>query len=835
MTSSSGLARAGAALVLALSVASPVLATAAAPQPKPHPRPYGRGQARYHATAIAPYTFENTVLRVRFDFAKGIVYGQATDVVHAKADGLATLPFDSVGLVYSAVTVNGAPAAYRVAGDRLYVDLAQPAKAGDRLAVVATYTARPTRGIYFIRPDRFYPAMQPEIWSQGEAEDNRRWFPTWDEPNEKTPVEEIVTVPAGWSVIANGALKSHTTDANGTTFDWVMPGPISTYLIAFAAGPYVRFHTATARPDGTPIPVDYYTSAADAKWATACFGNTKDIVAYFQRIIGVPYPWEKYDQTTVERFTAGGMENASATTQTESAIHAPWANVIRPCDGLVSHELAHQWWGDDVTAADWANIWINEGYATYFADLWAEHKFGEAQFQYQRYHEQQSAFGETKHYWRPIVDYVYGSAMDSFDSSGYPRPGAVLHMLRYMYGDAKFFGALKSYLNEYQHKNADTHQFFAAFSKPLGADLGWFEHEWFYRAAFPHYFVKQTYDAASKTLTLDVTQKSHDGAPFRMPVDVAVYVNGAGQTFQFVADANHQVERIRNVAAKPQMVLFDPNNNILRLLDFKKSVQDLGYQALHAPYVSDRLWAIDQLGNAGKGDLALAKTFVRDAVIGDPFYGVRVDALDTAAAMGDADTIRAALHDSDVRVQIAAAGAVSELDKPNDAALVTDLKSLVDATNPALVGAALSALGATKAPGVYPILVAGLKRHAFREPIVGGAVDGLGSYGDLRAVALIEPFAAYGADESIRGTAIGALADLDPRSASTLAYISAIAKNDPYFRARSSAIRALGKIGSAATVPLLTWIEKHDTEDGNRNAAWDAIQTIKDRSHRKKR
>jgi len=835
MTSSSGIVRVGAALILALSVASPVLATTVAPQPKVHPRPYGRGAATYHATAIAPYSFENTILRVHFDVAKGIVYGEATDVVHAKADGLTTLPFDSVGLTYSSVTVNGAPAIYRVADDHLYVDLAQPAKAGDRFAVVATYTTTPTRGIYFIRPDKYYPKMQPEIWSQGETEDNRRWFPTWDEPNEKTPVEEIVTVPAGWTVIANGALKSHTNGANGATFDWVMPGPISTYLIAFSAGPYVKFHTATTRPDGTAIPVDYYTSAADAKWAPACFGNTKDIVAYFQHIIGVTYPWQKYDQTTVERFTAGGMENASTTTQTEFAIHAPWANVTKPCDGLVSHELAHQWWGDDVTTADWPNIWINEGYATYFADLWAEHKFGEAEFQYERYHEQQSSFGETKRYWRPIVDYVYASANDSFDSSGYPRPGAVLHMLRYMYGDAKFFGALKSYLTEYQHKNADTHQFFAAFSKPLGANLGWFEHEWFYRAAFPHYFVKQSYDAAGKTLTLDVTQKTHDGAPFRMPVDVAIYVNGKGRTFQFVADSSHQIERIPNVAARPQMVLFDPNDNILRLLDYRKSVQDLGYQALHAPYVSDRLWAIAQLGDASKADLPLAKSFVRDAVIGDPFYGVRVDALDTAGALGDADTIRAALHDSDIRVQIAAANSVSDLDQPNDVALVTDLKSLVNATNPALVGAVLSGLGATKAPGVYPILVAALKRHAFREPIIGGAVDGLGSYGDVRAVALIKPFAAYGADESIRGTAIGALATLDGKSPGTFAFIRYIAGADPYYRARTSAIRALGKIGSASTIPFLTRIEKYDTEPANQNAAWDAIQNIKDRSHRKHR
>ncbi|MDQ2993093.1 MAG: hypothetical protein M3R30_09790 [Candidatus Eremiobacteraeota bacterium] len=320
-----------------------------------------------------------------------------------------------------------------------------------------------------------------------------------------------------------------------------------------------------------------------------------------------------------------------------------------------------------------------------------------------------------------------------------------------------------------------------------------------------------------------------------MPVAVAVYVNGKGRTFQFVADSTHQIERIPNVAEQPQMVLFDPNNNVLRQLDYVKSVQELGYQALHAPYVSDRLWAIDRLGKASKADTALAKSFVRDAVIADTFYGVRIDALGAATALDDADTVRAALHDTDIRVQMAAAGAVGDLEHPNNAALVTDLKSLVNAHNPALAGAILSALGATKAPGIYPMLVAGLGRHAFREPIVAGAVDGLAAYGDLRAMPLIKPFAIYGADESIRPSTIAAVATLDPKSASTLAFITAIAKTDPYYRARSSAVRALGKIGNASTIPVLQWIEKNDTELNTQNGAWDAIQSIKDRLKHKAR
>ncbi|HEY5258736.1 MAG TPA: M1 family aminopeptidase [Candidatus Baltobacteraceae bacterium] len=821
-------------IVLAAAYAGTAVA---APGPKFHPRPYGRGGAVYRKTAISPYRFDNTRLDLRFDFGKGIVYGHETVTIRPKADGLTVVPFDSVGIVYSAVTVNGQPVQYRADSSHLYVSLAQPANVNDALTIEATYTATPTRGIYFIRPDNYYPKMQPEIWSQGEAIDNRRWFPTWDEPNEKTPVEQAITVPNGWEVTANGALKAHSANADGTTtWDWVMAKPISTYLVAFSAGPYAHFHTVTLRPNGTQIPVDYLTSHADAKWATLCFGNTHDIVAFFQKTIGITYPWPKYDQTTVERFTAGGMENASATTQTELAIHPPSYDAVNSCNGLVSHELAHQWWGDDVTMSDWSNVWINEGYATYFQELWSQHFYGDAEFQYERYHAQQGYFGETKRYWRPIVDYVYNSPMDSFDDSGYQRPGQVLHMLRYMEGDARFFKALHDYLSAYEGKNASTGQFFAAIDASLGENLDWFQHEWFFRPAYPHYFVKQSYNATAKTLTLDIKQLTHDGPPFRMPIVVSVYVGGAGRDFRFVDDRTRQSVTIPNVASQPQMVLFDPNNNVIRQLDYVKSVQELGYQTLHAPYVSDRLWAIAQLGNATGNDRGLARQFVRDAVIHDPFYGVRADALDAAASLDDAGTIDSGLFDGDIRVKIAAANAVGELAHPDDAMLRADLKTMTTVRNALVAGAAYAGLGATKAPGLYPTLLAGLKRHAFREPIIRGAISGLQAYDDAAAIAAIRPFAAYGADESVRPVAIaalGALAHGHPASVQSL--LLRIAQNDPYYRARSAAVRALGKLGQASAIPALQSIQRDDTEDSVQSAAWDAVADIKDAQRKPKR
>ena len=782
------------------------------------------GHVWYHPTAIAPYRFENTTVKVRFDFGKGIVYGEETAIVRPKRDGLLTLPFNTLGIHYKSITVNGTPAAYSFDDQHqlVRVRLAQPASPSDTLSVQFTYWAQPQRGLYFIRPDKGYPNVTPEIWSQGEMIDNRRWFPTWDEPNEKTPSELIITVPKGWTAVANGSLKAHSSDASGEVYDWISPHPKSTYLIAFAAGPLSMHHTEL----GT-LPVDSYVQPPHAGWNAPCFGDTKDIVAYFQQILNVPFPWEKYDQATAERFTYGGMENASITIQTDRALHPPVVNEESPCDGLVAHELAHQWFGDDASLADWSNTWLNEGFATYFEELWGEKHFGQSDFEYERYNAQQSYFGETKNYFRPIVTYVYNDPLDLFDASGYPRPGQVLHMLRYMYGDARFFKALHDYLNAYQYQNADTAQFFDVVGKSLGTDLTWFKNEWFYRAAYPNYIVKQRYNHSRGTLTLDVTQKNHDGKPFRMPIVIEAYFGGHVKRVQPVIDKNHQIVTISGVTSKPQMVLFDPDNNVIRKLTFDKPVSELAYQAMHAQHIADREWALDQLSNQ-KG--AAATRAVAAVALHDPFYGVRSDAVADSAAFDDADTVARALRDPDKRVRIAAEGAAGMLRHATPRVLALLHAMTVDA-DPNIAGDALAALGQLKARGAYGLLVSSLNRASFHDLIASGALNGLAALGDMRAFALIKARTAYGTPENERNAAVTALARLAAHAKKpqlALGLLEQLAQHDALITTRISATRALGLLGDPAAIPVLRRIEANDSQQAVQRGAFNSIYAIGD-------
>ena len=799
--------------------------------PTPQPRPFGMGHVWFHPTAIAPYRFENTIIRVHFDIRRGIVYGDETAIVHPKHDGLRTLPFNTLGIHYQRVTVNGTPVRYTFdnAHQLVNVQLPSPAAAGARLAVEFSYWVKPQRGVYFIRPDKAYPNITPEIWTQGEMIDNRRWFPTWDEPNEKTPSELIVTVPRGWTVVANGSVKMHRHTISEDIWDWNSPHPKSPYLIAFAAGPLSENHTTLGS-----LPVDSYVQPKYASLNALCFGDTKDIVGYFQDLLHVPFPWLKYDQITAERFTYGGMENASATIQTDRALHLPIENTESPCDGLVAHELAHQWFGDDASLQDWSNTWLNEGYATYFEELWGEKHFGEADFEYERYNAQQEYFGETKNYFRPIVDYNYNDPLDLFDASGYPRPGQVLHMLRYMYGDQRFFGALHDYLLAYQYKNANTHQFFAVIGKSLGTDLTWFMNEWFYRAAYPNYIVTQKYDAAQHTLTFDVRQKNHDGKPFRMPVVIEAYFNGHVQRIQPTIERNHQVVTMSGVTGKPQMVLFDPNNNVLRKLTFKKSIAELAYQAVNAKHVGDREWALEQLSDYAKmkGGRARAQAMhaVHEMALFDRFYGVRSDAVAASAQFGDAGSVLAALHDSDKRVRIAAEHAAGTL-KQSAPAVARALHTLANDPDPNVAGGALAALGALKAPGAYALLVAAVNHPSFHDAIASGALNGLGALGDMRAFDLVKARTAYGTPEYERNAAVMAMARLAAHAKKpdlALSTLLEMVQHDPIISTRISATRALGMLGDSAAIPVLKHVEANDSQQAVQRGAWNAILTIGD-------
>src|ERR1700730_11054219 len=379
------------------------------------------------------YDLQHSRIAIRFEVGQKKIIGDVTHTVSVLRNGLDKLSFDSVGLHIQSVTVNKASAKFATTENKLNVSLPKAAKPGDRFEVEIKYDGKPSKGIYFILPDKDYPNRPKQIWTQGESEDTRFYLPTYDYPNDRLTTETMVTVPASWITVSNGKLISVSDAGKGLkTWYWKESLPSSTYLITVVAGEFDE-----VKDSWRGIPVDYFAPKGRGDRLQINYGRTPEMMELFSKKFGVPYPWEKYDQTMVDEFVAGGMENSSATTNTSASLTNPKLvpEYISNQDDLISHELTHQWFGDLVTCKAWSDIWLNEGFATFGETMWTEAHYGKDFADYNRWKASRAWFHETSLYNKPIVRHDFAEDSDEFDGNAYGKAGWVIDMLRYQLGE----------------------------------------------------------------------------------------------------------------------------------------------------------------------------------------------------------------------------------------------------------------------------------------------------------------------------------------------------------------------------------------------------------------
>ena len=415
-----------------------------APQQKP--RAYALADAKPHFAPDRPCDIVHIALTLQLDIAQQSLRGTCATTVRAVQEAVPGLTLDAVDLqIVQVRQAGGATLPYDYDGQRLRVTFPEPLHHDAPATVEVDYSVtKPRLGLYFITPDAAYPHKPVQVWSQCQDEDARYWFPCFDAPNEKATTEMTVTVPQPYFVLSNGTLLSTTRDeAAGTiTYHWLQDQPHSTYLMTLVVG---EFSEHTELVDG--LPVQWYVTPGREDDGQRAFGDTPEMVRFFSQKLGVPYPWNKYAQIAVSDFIFGGMENTTATTQTDLTLHDARAHLDFSSNGLVAHELAHQWFGNLLTCKHWSHAWLNEGFATYFDALFHEHHKGTDEFRYYMHQNAKAYFREdAEHYRRPIVTNVYKEPIDLFDHHLYEKGSLVLHMLRYMLGDAAFWGSLQQYV-----------------------------------------------------------------------------------------------------------------------------------------------------------------------------------------------------------------------------------------------------------------------------------------------------------------------------------------------------------------------------------------------------
>jgi aminopeptidase N len=759
---------------------------------------------------------------------KGIA-ATATHTVVPLNDGLREIAFDAVEMQIDGVTVAGAPSAFNYDGEVLRVKLSAPRDRGREFRVAIRYRARPRLGLYFIAPDEGYPEKPLQVWSQGQDEDSRYWFPCHDAPNEKHTSEMLVTVPGTWYALSNGRLLQDKANRDGTrTFHWLQERPHSPYLVTLAAGEFERIDAS--RPG---LPIDYLVEPKDRDRGELTFKNTPRMVDLFERVTGVKYPWAKYSQVVVRDFIFGGMENTSATTMTENILLDRKAARDYTSDDLISHELAHMWWGDLVTCRDWSHGWLNEGFATYFEMLWDEQDRGIDEYRQGAIQNADLYFTEVgDRYRRPIVTNVWNAPIDLFDRHLYEKGSLVLHALRGLLGDDQFFRAIQRYCREHQERNVVTQDLVDAIEAETGRNLEWFFDQWVYRPGHPELKVSWSWDDERNVATLNVkqTQKQEDGVGlFRLPVTVD-FRTGRGRPQPFRVEVTEQEQTFAfALPRKPDLCRFDPYNWTLKKLEFEKSVKELRLQLADDDDIAGRQLAAEALGKKG-GPEALEA--LEEAVNRDRFWAVQAAAAKALGAMRTPEARDALLRSIGVRHPKARRGVVAALGQfRGDERVLEAVAPLAKRDQSWFVeGEANRTAGKLRLPGSYRLVMANIGRESFLQAVRVGCIDGLVELREERGLEAIAEWVPYGKPVRSRPPALLALGRLAPffdgRKKQVADDVSAYL-DDPDFRVRTAAANTLRALRDPSFAPLLDRMAERELDGRGIRVAREVAQALR--------
>lgn len=751
------------------------------------------------------YDQQNMKLNLKFNFDKKEVYGVENFTFYPLMNGFQKLVLHSKTTKVSKVTLGDKTLNFTEDENFLNVYLDKKYNIGDKITITIDYTADPTAGMFFFEPTKEIPQMPYEIWTQGEDTLNRYWYPAYDLPDDKLTSEIIATVPDSLIAISNGTLQSVTENPqdNTKTFDWKMDKPHSSYLTTLIVGNY-----QTIKENVRGVELDYNVPKNWASKVDYFYGNSADMMNFYSDYL-IPYPYDRYAQTTVQDFSWGGMENVTSTTLNRRLLHDQTAEPNYNSEGLIAHEMAHQWFGDYITCKTFDHIWLNESFATYMTDLWTEHKYGENEFRYLRYTENQTYFNDELKV-QPLdsikIDTTSKIPSELQGDKAYEKGAAVLNLLRFYLGDKAFENGLRYYLKNYKYKAVTTSDFENAMSESTGRNLTQFFNEWVYGAGFPVFNVSYRWDQPTNSLILTVRQMQKFLPAvklFHTPLLVEITTR-EGTSLDTINISKRLQHFSLLCKSKPYMVRFNKYDWVLCKVNLEKSFDEWAYQLLYDNDVVGRITAARQLANFG----LRAIPYLEKSLIRDKFYGVRMEVVESLKKIGGNDVlepIELATHDFDGRVRVAAVKALSIFNGGQISQILLD--KIKNEKNVYVVGAAYSTIGAVKMDSAFSILKNGLGRNSHRNIIRRGIFDGFKSLEDARVLPLAKEYTqykySYGGMHLLDTTALNCAMLFSKTRRQEVINVVASALQNPYFRTRKYAANLLVKLDATDKVSLL--------------------------------
>jgi len=569
-----------------------------------------QGKQTYHATRTLKQDLLHTVLNVRFNWQSKEVYGKATLTLKPHFYACKNIELDAKGMIIKEVSLvdslgNKKRLDFKYNDKKIAIQLDKEYKRTEQFKIFVDYTAQPEKllekkliseekekGIFFVHAEGNNPNKPQQIWSQGEPESSSCWFPTIEAAAEKMTQEVYITVDDKFQTLSNGLLMSSVKNNDGTRTDyWKQTLPHSTYLTMIAVGEF-----AIVKAQWNKMLLEYYVEHKDSADAVAVFGNTPEMLTFFSQKLGVAYPWEKFSQMIVRQFPWGAMENTSA------VIHAPYVMrskkelIDENHEDIIAHELFHHWFGDLVTCESWANLPLNESFATMGECLWIDYKYGKDEGDYHRLLDLDNYLEEAETKKERLLRYNYSYIDDMFDSHSYQKGSLVLHMLRAYVGDEAFFAALNDYLESNKFKTAELANLRMSFEKITGEDLNWFFNQWFTAKGHPQFDISYTYDKVSDSISvvMEQTQPLLESAIYRIPVDIDVYSGGKPKRYRVWVE--NKCDTFRLLAnGQPEWVSIDADKILLCEKQERKSTAEWETQYSKGKNVFDKFEALQHL------------------------------------------------------------------------------------------------------------------------------------------------------------------------------------------------------------------------------------------------
>jgi aminopeptidase N len=542
--------------------------------------------------------FTHLDLRVSFQPAFGIVDGEVIHTFKPLRKTVDSVILDGPGIRIKELSLDGEAQTFHVHDDQIHIRFKKPLNEGNEHKLRIRYNATPRKGIYFIGWNDGTNRARKQIWTQGQGVDNRHWIPMFDNMNDKVTTDIQVRMDAKYKVLSNGDLVSSTAlGAPGSELIWHyrMTNPHAPYLIMLGIGDYAIEQRKSK--SGVPLNLWYYPDQANRVKPT--YRYSVEMFDFFENEIGVPYPWKTYAQIPVQDFMYGAMENTTATIYGDFFYVDERAYLDKKYVGVNAHELAHQWFGDMVTAISPTHHWLQESFATHYNMIYEGEVFGKDYFDLARRNAQNSALSASSRDGFPVASSQGGS------TRWYPKGAVILEMLKYVVGREDFNRAIRWYLNRNAYGNVDSHDLLRAFHEVTGQSLDWFWEQWLYRGGEPSYVVSAVSSDSSTTFNVAQMQiKEPYIGLFKMPIWFEVWFTDgtAAREMVWIEKDRQTVEIAHPKGKKVAYTLFDPDNRVMKQASFTKPSVQLIAQARSAQHLLDRIDAMVGL-NASTWDI----------------------------------------------------------------------------------------------------------------------------------------------------------------------------------------------------------------------------------------